>query len=184
MNVRKTICGLILLLSIASSASFAQADASIPSPEMLSGLTVEKAMAVANTWGAASPGTGVNSFVTPQKIQFEFPDGTKTVFDLPQDRMVVAIAPYIRSTHPCSTHFMSSCRSELTNTPVKVTAATPDGTFIVAKNLFTQANGFLELWLPRNLEIDLIIEARGLKTSGRISTFENSNTCITTTRLH
>ncbi len=38
-------------------------------------------------------------------------------------------------------------------------------------------------WLPRDLEIDVTIEARGLKAAGRISTFDGSNTCITTMRL-
>jgi hypothetical protein len=44
-------------------------------------------------------------------------------------------------------------------------------------------NGFLELWLPRDLEIDLTIEAQGLAAMLRVTTYATSNTRITEMQL-
>lgn len=43
--------------------------------------------------------------------------------------------------------------------------------------------GFLELWLPRNQTYQLRLEAMRRSTNGLISTFNNSDTCITTLQL-
>jgi hypothetical protein len=78
---------------------------------------------------------------------------------------------------------MSSCKGELSNVPVKVHASTPSGELIANETVYTHSHGFMELWLPKNQEIDLHLEARNLKAVGRISTAEGSNTCLTTFRL-
>ena len=97
--------------------------------------------------------------------------------------MVVAIAPYLTSTHPCENHYMSGCQGELSNVPVKVYGKTKDGLVVVDKTMTTMDNGFLELWLARDLEIDLTIEMNGKRSTRTITTDKNSNTCITTMQL-
>jgi hypothetical protein len=42
----------------------------------------------------------------------------------------------------------------------------------------------IDLWLPRDLQVDVTIEARGLRATERIGTFDKDKTCITTLKLH
>lgn len=58
-----------------------------------------------------------------------------------------------------------------------------DGKVIVDEKMKTQANGFIDLWLPRNQKYKALIEHNGKKVESEISTFEKDNTCITTMQL-
>jgi hypothetical protein len=153
----------------------------VPSPSAVVGLSPFEAMALANAWGRA--GAAVQSFVTPRAIEFKFDGDRKASVSLPKDQMVVAIAPYINRTHPCKTHFMSSCQGEMVKQAVKVNLQSSDGKTVFTGTVKTLENGFLELWLPRELNMVISLEAAGKKVSGWISTFDSSDTCITTLRL-
>ena len=74
---------------------------------------------------------------------------------------------------------MSSCQGEMTNSQVHVKAVRQDGTVLVDKNVKTMANGFFELWLPRNDNINLTIQGFNKTATGMIDTFSKSKTCIT-----
>ena len=152
-----------------------------PSISDVTGLRPLEALALANTWKTEEP--GVTTFVDTKKVSFEFPDGKKTSVRLPEAKMVVAIAPYINKTHPCEVHYMSGCQGEIVNTPVKVYGRTADGLVVVDDTITTMENGFFELWLARDLEIQLTIEYDGRRSNQLISTKDGSNTCITTMRL-
>ena len=102
---------------------------------------------------------------------------------LPEDGMVVAIAPYVETTHECATHYMSGCKGELFNKVVNVVAKRKDSKVIIAEDMMTMSNGFIELWLPRDLEIDLTIVYKEKESRGTITTYSDSNTCITTFQL-
>jgi hypothetical protein len=151
------------------------------SPLAVIDLSPLEAMALANAWGRA--GAPVKSFVTTQAVEFTFEADRKASVNLPKDKMVVAIAPYVNRTHPCKTHFMSDCQGELIKAMVKVNVQTTTGKVIFTGNVNTLENGFLELWLPRELNLIVSLEALGKKTSGPISTFATSDTCVTTLRL-
>ena len=56
-----------------------------------------EAMAVANAWKWSRK--DVKSSVTAQEVVFKFSDGKVKRIPLPEDRMLVAVAPYIRRTH-------------------------------------------------------------------------------------
>jgi hypothetical protein len=134
--------------------------------------------------GHEERGSKVTVWTSSHAFNFVIADGSNTVVALPDDRFVVSIAPYIRKTHPCSAHYLSSCRGELPNTAVLMKAVSYDGEVLVDQKTATLPNGFIDLWLPRNLQVDVTIEARGLTASERISTFDKDNTCITTAKLH
>ena len=133
---------------IADAASISAS--SSPSPQMLDGLAPEAVMALTNAWGMKYAENKVAIWTTSREFHFEFPDGRKIAITLPADRMVVSIAPYITRTHPCRNHSPSMCRGELANTPVSVRAVTVDGNVILEEKTTTLANGFVDLWLPRN----------------------------------
>ncbi len=152
-----------------------------PSVSMIEGLDAREALALANRWGKSEK--RVTSFVDTKKISFEFQDGGKISVPIPEPKMVVAIAPYMTFTHPCENHYMSGCQGELVNVPVKVYGRTKDGLVVVDKTITTMENGFFELWLTRDLEITLTLEAGGKHSTQTISTGKNSNTCVTTMQL-
>ncbi len=183
--VWKSLFSGVLLLGIGAGMGFSEYAplAGGPGFENPEGLSPEEAMVLANSWGMNGEENKIISYVTSREIHFQFPEGAKTVLDLPPDRMLVAIAPYIRKTHDCGTHYPSSCRGELPDTDARVTVTGADGASLLEMETSTLANGFLELWLPRNEEVRVTIEARGLKASAQVSTGGESITCVTTLQL-
>ena len=63
----------------------------------LNNLDAPQALALANRW--RSDGREVKTYVTPREVVFTFPDGRLKKIPLPEEKMVVAVAPYIHRTH-------------------------------------------------------------------------------------
>jgi hypothetical protein len=63
----------------------------------LNNIDAMQAMAIANQWKWTKK--EVTSYVTPRGVIFVFPDRKVKGIPLPPDKMVVAVAPYIRNTH-------------------------------------------------------------------------------------
>ncbi|HEY8424576.1 MAG TPA: CueP family metal-binding protein [Limnochordales bacterium] len=152
-------------------------------PEPLQGLDARGAVALANQW--AVRGEGVTTFVTSEAVHFEWPDGRKAQVPLEGDAMYVAVAPYVHQTHPCRVHYISSCRAELAEVPLRVTARDQAGRVVLQQTVTTLPNGFFELWLPRGMELALTIEwpEAGLVGQGRIETVKDARTCVTDIQL-
>jgi hypothetical protein len=157
-------------------AAFALAHAAVPSPAALEGLDAHEAVALANAW----KGSDVTSFATPAAVHFAFPGGAEVQIAMPEDVMLVSVAPYLTRTHPCATHYMSGCQGELVGAPVHVQAVLADGTVLIDEVMPTMANGFIDLWLPRGHAIDVQMRLEDYTTVGRLTTFDDSLTCVTT----
>jgi hypothetical protein len=78
---------------------------------------------------------------------------------------------------------MSSCQGELPETTFDVSAIDQNGNTLFAGPITTLKNGFFELWLPRDRHIQLTVRGLGRKAEGRIGTFGDSKTCVTTFQL-
>jgi hypothetical protein len=70
--------------------------------EMVENIDAVQAMALANQWKWTQ--NSITTHVTPKEVVFEFPsntspNGTIKKVALPEDKMVVAIAPYLTYTH-------------------------------------------------------------------------------------
>ena len=168
---------LAALLAFALTASvFAQGT---PTPADLEGLDARAAVELANAW----KGNGVTTFATPEAVHFGFQNGAQVVVPMPDDVMLVSVAPYFTHTHPCATHYMSGCQGELVGAPVHVQALLPDGTVVIDEVMPTMANGFIDLWLPRGQAFDLRMTLDGATAMGLITTHADSYTCITTLQL-
>lgn len=187
-KVKKIFVGSVILLFVLSAAvATAQQSAPVISGQdqqlvnELKGKSGKQAMELAYKWKQTN--VDVVSFVTPDSVHFKFKDGTEIEVPLPDDQMVVSIAPYINKTHPCSTHYMSKCDGELKNAPVKVKAVTAGGKVLINKTIKTPYYGFIDLWLPRDQEINIFASAMGKKAKGKILTYRNSKTCDSTLKL-
>lgn len=145
------------------------------------GLSAREALALANRWKTTDP--DVISFVDTKAVSFSFADGSTAKVALPSDEMVVAVAPYLYDTHPCAVHSVSGCQGELVAAPLSVRGVTRDGTLVVDGTVRTMDNGFFELWLPRDLEVELTVELNGQSATQIVTTYSDSDTCITTMQL-
>jgi hypothetical protein len=169
----------LLAAALLSLAAFAYAGLPEPSPMALEGVDAYAAMDLANAW----KGQAVTSFVTPLAVHFVFPDGHEVYVALPEDVMLVSVAPFLTYTHPCLTHYMSGCQAEFVEAPFHVRAELADGTVVIDEVVPSLANGFVDLWLPRGEAIELTFELDGYRTVGVVTTHRDSPTCITTLQL-
>jgi hypothetical protein len=185
--VKTTI--LVLILSVLSLSSVYSSENQISTNssknkqlrDELKGVDGKKAMEIANEWRLKK--IDIVTFVTPDTVNFKFKDGETISIPVPDDVMIVSIAPYVNKTHKCATHYMSSCDAELKNEDMKITAFAAGGKILINKTMKTGPTGFLDLWLPRNQEIDIAVSAKGKKATGKIYTYRNSKTCDTTLKL-
>ncbi len=58
-----------------------------------------------------------------------------------------------------------------------------DGEYLVNEVITSLKNGFIELWLPRDVEGILTISINGLSATEEIGTFDDDLTCLTTMEL-
>ena len=78
-------------------SSFTLADSEILLRQELKNVNAMEAVAIANDWKWSNK--DVKTSVTAREVVFEFPDKTVKKIPLPQEKMLVAVAPYIRRTH-------------------------------------------------------------------------------------
>jgi len=111
-------------------------------------------------------------------------DNENYSYKLPNNQFYLSIAPYINNTHPCSNHNLITCRGELKNQTMDITVKDSSGNVIINDTYTSKSNGFLGLWLPKNMSGTITINYQGLTTTEKISTFESDNTCLTTLKLN
>ena len=147
----------------------------------LSNLDAKQTIEKGNEWRDSAP--KIKTHITSTEVIVEFPDGRVVNKSLPDNLMYIAVAPYLNTTHECSTHYPSSCKGEITEKSVKLTAKDEDGTIYFDENMTTLKYGFFELWLPRNRNIKLELKFNSFVGEETIQTNSDSRTCITTIRL-
>ena len=92
------VLGLILILGTFSAfEADASQDSKKPADVDFETIDAVEAMAIANQWKWSQK--DVKSSVTAREVVFKFSDGTVKKIPLPQEKMLVAVAPYIRRTH-------------------------------------------------------------------------------------
>ncbi len=181
--MKRTVWWILAALGLVGGAAafFWGRPVEAPYLAALRGASAQEAIALANRW--REEGRPVQSYVTARAVEFVLPGDRRYRVPLPEDRMVVAVAPYIRTTHPCEVHYMSSCQGELANRPVQVRVTRVDGTVLVDQEMRTLPNGFLELWLPRGATYKVEVRLEGYRGVEVVETFAESRTCVTTLKL-
>jgi hypothetical protein len=149
--------------------------------ESLTNLDAKQVIALGNEWRDSAP--QIKTHITSTEVIMEFPDGRVVKKTLPESLMYIAVAPYINTTHECTTHYPSSCEGELFEKSVKLTAKDENGNIYCDGNITTLKHGFFEIWLPRDKNIKLSISYNSLSSEETIPTKSDSRTCITTIKL-
>lgn len=106
-----------------------------------------------------------------------------TTYNLPDNEFFVSIAPFINETHPCDNHSLTGCQGELVEEDFNVHIEDSEGKVILEETKRTEANGFIDLWLPRDDIYIVTITQDDKEITSEISTFAGDNTCITTMQL-
>ena len=83
---------LLLGISLLFSACGSQGD-----EKLLNNVDAVQAMAIANEWKWSKKET--KSFVTSREVVFKFSKDKVKKIPLPEDKMLVAVAPYVKRTH-------------------------------------------------------------------------------------
>ena len=93
------VLGVILIFTtISAFQTHASQDSKKPAETDLEKIDAVEAMAIANEWKWSRK--DVRSSVTAREVVFQFSDGKVKKIPLPQEKMLVAVAPYVRKTHP------------------------------------------------------------------------------------
>ncbi|WP_425495261.1 CueP family metal-binding protein [Paenibacillus tengchongensis] len=121
--------------------------------------------------------------VTSRELIVNAGSAGEKAYPLPDDEFFVSIAPYIESTHPCATHSLTGCQGELKNQEFQVRIEDGEGKAVVDEQLASQANGFIDLWLPRGQTFTVTIEQDGKRAVSELSTFDENDTCIASMQL-
>ncbi|WP_082104650.1 CueP family metal-binding protein [Demequina soli] len=123
--------------------------------------------------------------IRPDELLLTTTDETQVSLPMPDDAFYVSFAPYENDTHDCYYHSLTTCTGELQGEDVHVTV-TDDATgeTLVDETRTTFDNGFVGLWLPRDIDATVTVEHDGLSATQGISTSHSDDvTCVTTMKL-
>lgn len=121
--------------------------------------------------------------ITSNQLILTDKEGKESAYALPEEEFFLSVAPYINETHPCTNHSLTGCQGELANKDVAVYIEDSEGNVLVDETMKTLANGFIDLWLPRDQTYNIKMEHKGKTVKSSFSTYESDGTCITTMQL-
>ena len=92
------VASFIVLLGIISQFPVSALQSDGKSDEaVLADIDAVEALAIANQWKWSKK--DIKSYVNAREVVFQFPGGKVKIIPLPEEKMVVALAPYIKGTH-------------------------------------------------------------------------------------
>ncbi|WP_084104755.1 CueP family metal-binding protein [Demequina sp. NBRC 110056] len=123
--------------------------------------------------------------IRPDELLVTDAAGDEASVPMPADEFYVSLAPYVEQTHDCYFHSLTTCTGELQNAAIDVTVVdNATGETVLDEQRTTFDNGFVGLWLPRDLDATITIGYDGLTATGPLSTSESDDaTCVTTMQL-
>src|SRR5690625_838296 len=127
--------------------------------------------------------TDQSASITSTQLIVTDSNDKELVYDLPEEEFFVSIAPFINETHPCENHSLTGCQGELVNQDFDLYIEDMDGNVVLDETMNSESNGFIDLWLPRDMTYNVNISHEGKRVEQEISTFEKDGTCITTMQL-
>lgn len=107
----------------------------------------------------------------------------EVALDIPDDRFYVSVAPYASETHDCYYHSLTTCKGELGGEHVDVTVTDDAGEVLVDEQMTTFDNGFVGMWLPRDITGTIEVEYDGKTGQVDFGTGKDDPTCVTTLQL-
>lgn len=91
------VCFIVLLVILSQLPVTAVRGEGETTDAILRNADAVEALAIANQWKWTKK--DVRSYVNSREVVFQFPGGTIKKIPLPAEKMVVALAPYVKGTH-------------------------------------------------------------------------------------
>lgn len=166
-----------------TSAASGVAAGEIAEAHGLSGMDARAIIERLEATAVAERPSDLRASVRPEALVLSDTAGRETSLSMPADAYYLSVAPYRQQTHDCYFHSLTTCRGELRGEDVTVRIVDATGAVLIDQDIRTNDNGFLGLWLPRDLEATMTIEDDGLSATAPIATGSGDATCLTTLRL-
>jgi len=125
----------------------------------------------------------VSASITSHELIVTDSNKEETSYELPEEEFFVSIAPFIETTHECAIHSLTGCQGELVEKEFDVYIQDEAGNVVVDETMTSFANGFIDLWLPRDKTYTVKIGYDGKTAESKLSTYKGDNTCVTTMQL-
>lgn len=200
VRVAAASAGLALLLAACTGApaqNEPSAPASSPAAEAaptaeavlgaygLAGLDAREVIDALDATPLAEREADLLASIRPDQLLISDAAGAEVALPMPQDEFYVSIAPYVDTTHECYFHSLTTCVGEMRSEAVDVVVTdVASGEVLLDQTMMTFDNGFVGLWLPRGLEVDVTITRDGLTATEQLSTDDAEDaTCVTTMQL-
>ena len=129
------------------------------------------------------PATLIASVRPTELVLTDTAGGSTATLPIAGDTFYLSVAPYEARTHDCTFHSLTTCLGEMTDESVDITVTDAAGRTILDETRTTYDNGFVGLWLPRDITGTIRIEHDGKTASTPIATGADDLTCLTTMQL-
>ncbi|WP_404290702.1 CueP family metal-binding protein [Glutamicibacter arilaitensis] len=185
----------VLALAVLTGCSTAPAPVAQPEPTVvaaertgeflaelgLAGLDARAAIDRLDRVPVAQRPSDFTASVQPAQLVLTDASGRTAGLPMPEDEYYLSAAPYVSQTHSCHFHSLTTCLGELAGKEIQVKATNADtGEVLVEKSAKTFDNGFLGLWVPRGINVDLEFGYEGKTATTTVSTAGSANaTCLT-----
>ncbi|MFS4487740.1 CueP family metal-binding protein [Dietzia kunjamensis] len=132
---------------------------------------------------AERPDTLLASVQPTELVLTDTAGGSIATLPMPDEQFYLAVAPYEDQTHDCLFHSLTTCLGEMAGEPVDITVTDEAGQRVLDETRTAYDNGFVGLWLPRDLTGTLTVEYDGKSSTVPIATGDDDLTCLTTAHL-
>src|SRR5690606_37866330 len=177
------IGSLVLSGCAGEPESAAPASDAVLASHDLDGLSAQQVIQQLDATPLAERSADLMASIRPDQLLLTGASGEETSIEMPADEFYVSIAPYVDQTHECFFHSLTTCKGELGNEEINVQVIDDSGKTLVDESVQTYDNGFVGLWLPRDINGTITIEHQGRSATDSISTGQDDPTCITTLQL-
>ena len=171
--------------SAPATASSAPAPDTLLSAYDLAGKDATAVIEHLETLGGTDRPEALMASIRPTELLLSDASG-ETSLPLPDDKFYLSFAPYVSQTHDCFFHSLTTCQGEIIEQPVTVQIVDDaTGETLVDETRATEKNGFVGVWLPRDIDATLRVTLSDGELAGeqKISTREDSATCLTTLQV-
>lgn len=165
-----------------ATSSGIESDAELLSAYGLAGRTVEEVIDHLDQMPVAERPSDLTASVRTDMLILGAPEHELTM-PMPDDAVYVSVAPYVSQTHDCFFHSLTTCRGEMSGEDVQVRVIAQSGEVLIDEQRTSFDNGFIGLWLPRDVAGTIEIDGDGRTGSVPFSTADDGATCVTTLQL-
>lgn len=123
--------------------------------------------------------------IRPHELILTDANQREATLPMPEDQFYVSLAPYVDQTHDCYFHSLTTCTGEIQNEEVQMLVTDSDsGEVLIDETRTSFDNGFVGVWLPRDVDVTVEVSYQGLSAMTELSTRSDDDaTCVTTMQL-